>query len=72
MSAEQLERLMVKQFGPDFRRKAIVGPTVVFHLAGVFEECGLEDPHPINPTPMADMTRGLWQILPVTTWGRAA
>jgi hypothetical protein len=57
--AQDLEQMMVKVYGPDFRDLSIVGPMGTFHLAGAFEECGLQDP----ATPLASSgAYGLWQI----------
>lgn len=44
MTARQLEELMRRRFGDDFRDKAIVNALGSFRLADVFEECGLRDP----------------------------
>lgn len=60
--ALDLERLMIAQWGEDFRNKSLVGPLGSFWLGGVFDECGLQDPHP--PTPPSSGAYGLWQILP--------
>lgn len=61
MTAQELERLMERQWGPGWRDKALVSPTGVFPLRDVFEECGLRDPR--EPEPRHDV--GLWQTLPL-------
>lgn len=59
--ALELEAMMVKAFGPDFRDKAIVNALGTFHLASAFEECGLVDPRAPRSSSGA---YGLWQMLP--------
>ena len=58
--ALELEAMMIREYGPDFRNKVITGPFGSFRLADAFEECGLEDPHK-SPSSGA---YGLWQMLP--------
>lgn len=58
MNARELEALLIKQYGPDFRDKVIVSPIVSFRLANSFEECGLQDPSRPEPT----NSYGLWQF----------
>lgn len=58
MNAYQLEALMVKVYGPDFRNKTIVGPFGSFRLADAFAECGLQDPKVRLPNEY-----GLWQMM---------
>ena len=57
MTAQELEALMVKQYGPNWRDYSIVGPLGTFHLESVFEECGLRDPR----APATALSYGLWQ-----------
>lgn len=58
-TAEQLEAMMIKMYGPDFRKMSIVGPLGTFHLGSVFEECGLVDPKASTSTSGA---YGIWQF----------
>jgi hypothetical protein len=58
----RITRLMEQAFGPDWRNKAVVGPTGVFHLRDVFVESGLESPIP--PRPLEDGPRGVFQTMP--------
>jgi hypothetical protein len=55
----RITRLMEQTFGPDWRKKVVVGPTGVFHLRDVFVESGLE-----SPIPFEDRPRGLFQMMP--------
>jgi hypothetical protein len=60
MTAKELDKMMVEQFGADYRNKTLVGPLESFPLAGVFEECGLVDPQYREPL----RSFGLWQMIP--------
>jgi hypothetical protein len=57
--AVELEALMIKQYGSDFRDKAIAGPLGSFRLADAFEECGPTDPQ----RPRDSGAYGLWQMI---------
>lgn len=46
LTARELEALMVRQFGENFRDKTFASALGTFRLAEVFDECGLRDPHP--------------------------
>lgn len=61
--ASQLEALMVKMFGPDFRDLTVIGPLGTFHLESAFEECGLQGPHR-PPSGGYAGAYGLWQVMP--------
>ena len=60
MTGRELEQLMVRQFGPDFRDKVVVGTTESFRLGNCFVECGLVDPARLVQV-RAD-GYGLWQF----------
>ena len=61
MTADELDRLMIRAFGPDYRDKVLVGPMSTFPLAGVFAECGLRDPQ--APPDRLSSAVGLFQIM---------
>jgi hypothetical protein len=69
LTADELDRLMRAQFGDDYRNKVIVGPLSVFPLAGVFDECGLEDPE--QPPPVSQ-ARGIFQFIGTSLGSPAA
>lgn len=52
----ELERVLERTFGPDWRKLAIVGPVTVTPLASLPDEIG--PPPPAGPGP-----RGLFQVL---------
>jgi hypothetical protein len=66
VSADELDRLMIRAFGADYRDKVIVGPVGTFALAGVFDECGLRDPQAPPDRPVSSAV-GLFQIMP-SSW----
>ncbi len=59
MTAEELDRAMIKAFGEDYRDKTFVSPFGSFRLKGVFDEAGLRDP---KAPPEVSGTCGLWQV----------
>ena len=61
--ALELEAMMVKTFGPDFREKAVPTMFGAWPLRDCFAECGLEDPR-AEPSSGG---YGLWQITPWKT-----
>jgi hypothetical protein len=59
MTAQELEAMLIREYGPDFRNKAIATPLGSFRLADAFAECGLTDP---QQSPSG--AYGLWQMMP--------
>lgn len=57
MNARELETMLVRFYGPDFRDKAITTPAGSYALRDSFAECGLEDPQ----APPNDGGYGIWQ-----------
>lgn len=65
LTALELEHLMVRHFGEDFRKKAFVNGGGSFRLADVFAECGVRDPHPLRGSRLEQEGGwGLWQQWP--------
>lgn len=58
MTRKELQKLMAKTFGKDWENKVFIGPTCVFRLRDVYEECGMNPPGVIEHNSGGF---GLWQ-----------